>query len=601
MNLKFVSSILLSVCVLQSCLFAESEQYISSDIVLEKDADILDKTNVNLEEEEPLAETSEGVVDRVSLFRNYLAAQLNEYEGETAEAAFYYNLANQAYPNYKPLQDKAFSMQLLAGDWEHTARLARSLHEGEDPLPLSVIVLAVEELRLGNIQAAQKHAAKAVSTSKNIMHLHIINAYLRLALGEDPTVVLGEMRDLPYSPLMSPVKHYHLGNMFMLIDDLEQAELEYTMAYEQDNKSLFAIKGLVSVLQARDRQEKLKELFEKFFKDNPENIMMVQAKVAFEKGDLDSLLVDYDTATGVADTLFNFATLLSSQNASFSAHQILNMAIALNANNNMARFYKGILFEQEELLEEAYHAYSKVEEGSHVYTAAQLRLSGVLQIMEKYDDAISIVKNLQKKNDLELFNQVLAELYFSAERYNDAISLYTDVLNRKKDTFLPKNSAKNAKARAYFARGSAYERLLKYDEAAADLKKSIDLQPNNATALNYLGYMLIDLDKDIEYGMSLVAKALILQPNDSAILDSMGWAWYKSGAFDKALVFLERAIAELPEDPTINMHLGQTYQKLGQKNQAILYFDRALKIGPETQKDKAHIEKQLIELSGNSE
>lgn len=586
MALKLLATTLLPLFMLHSCLPLEMEDAALST----SDAELMYDYAEDFDALSEIEEGSNDSIDRASFIKNYLAAQLSEYEGDRADAAFYYNRAERAYPSYKSLKEKAFAMQLLAGEWESVVHLARELILEEKPIPLTSIVLTVEELKQGNLEEARRYAERAMKTSPKVVHLHLIDAYLQIALGRDPVEAAGEIRDLPYSPLMSPVKHYHLGNVFMMADDLEQAEMEYTIAYEQDSRSLFTVKGLANVLEIRNRTDKLEELFKEFFAQNPDNIMLLETYEKFRKGEsVQSISSSNTVERAVADVLFNFATLLSSQNATISSHQLLNMALALDPENNLIQFYKGILFEQEGFHDDAYHVYQNVQKDSDVYAAAQIRTSGILQSLGKLDDAIEVAKHLHEKYDLNIFNRILAELYYTAEYYDDAVDLYSEILTQE-------SNAQDQLSRVYFARGSAYERLFEYDKATIDLQKSIDLKPNNPVALNYLGYMLVDLEKDIARGMSLISKALLLSPNDSAILDSMGWAWYKSGEFEKALVFLERAVSKLPEDPTINMHLGDTYKQLGQMDRAKVYFERALKFGPETDKDAKYIRKQLARL-----
>ena len=601
MRLKFLTVMIFS-SLLASCLagksqddakLSSSEQSASENSVAKED--------MNEEEMQIFAEDMDGEnaivgdakdIDRVEFIRNYLAAQLSEYEGDRGEAAIFYDMAEKAYPSYMPLKEKAFSMQLLAGNWDDAITLARDLVIEEKPLPLALIALVAEEVKQGKPAEAERYLDRAIKLSPSIVHLKLVKAYLSIALGENIPDVVGNIRDLPYSPLMSAVKHYQLGHMLVMAGDLKQAELEYTMAYEQDAHSLFTVKGLIALLQREGKTEKANEIFERFFKENPDNIMLLESYEKFKAGKM--LLSDEPMTTrqAVADVLFNFATLLSSQNASIAGHQMLNMAEALNPEDEAISFYRGILFEQENQIKEAYAAYKNVKENSDVFVAAQVRVAGILQQGEHFDEAIKLMNHVLKNNNLPIFKRITAELYYVAGRYPEAVKAYSDILSEENTVEL----SAEKQAHVYFARGSSYERMLKHDMAEKDLQKSIDLNPNDASALNYLGYMLVDMNMDIERGMSLISKALLMRPDDASILDSMGWAWYKSGEFSKAAVFLERAVADNPEDPTINMHLGDAYSKLGRISDARMRFERALKIGMESDKDARYIREKLTEM-----
>jgi len=133
----------------------------------------------------------------------------------------------------------------------------------------------------------------------------------------------------------------------------------------------------------------------------------------------------------------------------------------------------------------------------------------------------------------------------------------------------------------YFARGVSYERLGKWDLAEKDLKKALEIQPDQPDVLNYLGYTWIDMGKNIEQGIKMVKNAYELKPEDSHILDSVGWGYYKLGDYEGALKFLEAAITQLPYDATVNEHLGDVYWQIGRKTEAKYQWQRALDNEPE--------------------
>ena len=107
-------------------------------------------------------------------------------------------------------------------------------------------------------------------------------------------------------------------------------------------------------------------------------------------------------------------------------------------------------------------------------------------------------------------------------------------------------------------------------------------EPNNAEALNALGYTMVDLTHRIAEGKQYIEKALKLKPDDPAILDSMGWAYYRLGQHQKALQYLQQAFTRL-KDPEIAAHLGEVLWVTGNKEQARQIWDEALR---ETPKDK---------------
>jgi tetratricopeptide (TPR) repeat protein len=154
----------------------------------------------------------------------------------------------------------------------------------------------------------------------------------------------------------------------------------------------------------------------------------------------------------------------------------------------------------------------------------------------------------------------------------------------------------------HFLLGSIYEREKKYDQAEAEFKKVLNADPLNAAAANYLGYMLADRGVRLEESLKYIQKALELEPNNGAYMDSLGWAYYKMSRFDQAANQLEKAARLISSDPTIHEHLGHTYLQLGKRREAQQLFERALKEWPSAASSDfdadqaAKLQKQLDEL-----
>jgi len=99
--------------------------------------------------------------------------------------------------------------------------------------------------------------------------------------------------------------------------------------------------------------------------------------------------------------------------------------------------------------------------------------------------------------------------------------------------------------------------------------------------LNYLGYTWIDKGINLKRGTEMIRKALDLRPTDGYIADSLGWAHYRLGEYQKSVKEMERAVALRPEDPVINDHLGDVYWRVGRTNEARFQWRRVLTLDPE--------------------
>jgi tetratricopeptide (TPR) repeat protein len=128
----------------------------------------------------------------------------------------------------------------------------------------------------------------------------------------------------------------------------------------------------------------------------------------------------------------------------------------------------------------------------------------------------------------------------------------------------------------YFMRGAMLEKMKDFDGAEAEFRKVLKKDPNNAGALNYLGYMLIDRNVRVAEGVEMIQRALKDDPQNSAYLDSLGWGYYRLDKLDEAEKYLKMSLERLSKDPTVHDHLGDVYFKQGKLKEAITQWERSL-------------------------
>ena len=117
--------------------------------------------------------------------------------------------------------------------------------------------------------------------------------------------------------------------------------------------------------------------------------------------------------------------------------------------------------------------------------------------------------------------------------------------------------------------------------AEKNLLLALKYRPNHPSILNYLGYSWVEKGLQLDRAQEMIEKAVKLRPRDGYIIDSLGWALYRSGNIKGAVKHLERAVQIRPQDPTINDHLGDIYWAIGRKNEATFQWNRALILNPE--------------------
>jgi Tfp pilus assembly protein PilF len=128
----------------------------------------------------------------------------------------------------------------------------------------------------------------------------------------------------------------------------------------------------------------------------------------------------------------------------------------------------------------------------------------------------------------------------------------------------------------YFRLAILYEKQNNRPESIQQIKKVLELDPNNADAQNFLGYSYAEAGENLDEAESLIREALRTKPNSGHIIDSLGWVYYKKGQYDKAVVELERAHRLMPQDSTVAEHLGDAYFQVKRHRDALRLYRRAL-------------------------
>ncbi|MBM4227649.1 MAG: tetratricopeptide repeat protein [Gammaproteobacteria bacterium] len=245
-----------------------------------------------------------------------------------------------------------------------------------------------------------------------------------------------------------------------------------------------------------------------------------------------------------------------------------------------ARFYLGQIAEMREQPEQALSEYASVPEGDS-YFQAQLRIAIVQGAAKKPDEALATLAALKPADEEQARQHVLveAEILINNERLQEAMALLDRSLNGTFDSAL------------LYSRAMLAERMNRLEVLEADLREIIAREPENAEALNALGYTLADRTDRLEEASGFIRQALALAPDSFYVLDSMGWVLFRMGKPEEALPYLEKARA-LKNDPEVVAHLGEVLWTLGRQAEARALWDSVLKENP----DEPRIRKTMQRL-----
>jgi len=201
----------------------------------------------------------------------------------------------------------------------------------------------------------------------------------------------------------------------------------------------------------------------------------------------------------------------------------------------------------------------------------QMAYADLIASRGRVDEGIQVLQKLAdgKEPDLDLLS-AMTGIYEHADKFADAQKVLDTAIKRFADD-----------KQVYFLQGALYERQKKFPEAEQAFRKALDLDKDNPSVLNYLGYMLADRGLKLDEALAMIKKAVDTDPINGAFLDSLGWVYYKMDRLDLAEQYLKRAVAFAATNATMYDHLGDVYYKTGRYRDAQTYWTKGLQYADE--------------------
>lgn len=255
------------------------------------------------------------------------------------------------------------------------------------------------------------------------------------------------------------------------------------------------------------------------------------------------------------------------------AHDLLTKTLEYSPRDpDTVHYYLGQAAEQMKQPDAAAAHYLEVRSGNYL-VSARARQAAMLARAGKLGEARALLAATQGENDAQNVRliQAQAELLRDGKEHAAAFEILSEGLKRFPDS-----------TDLLYDRAMVAEKLARLDAVEADLRRVIVLRPDDAQAYNALGYTLADRTNRLAEAITLLDKALLLAPEDPFILDSVGWAQYRSGNLARAQEYLERAYKVRP-DPEIAAHLGEVLWARGQRDEAGKLWQTSLQAHPQNE------------------
>ncbi|WP_074205468.1 tetratricopeptide repeat protein [Parasphingorhabdus marina] len=268
---------------------------------------------------------------------------------------------------------------------------------------------------------------------------------------------------------------------------------------------------------------------------------------------------------GAAFTLQRLANDLGSQQAPFLALVSAQMADRIDEDTDYGHLVLARRYSDAGATELAFDEFAEIGPDSpYRLIALNANLAGLIE-QDKFNLAISLVQDaIADDPDYPQLHLLKGQVLQMDQSYMEAAAAFKQAV-----TLAEQQGAKRSVLANYWlSLGGAQEQAGIWPQGLESLKKANELQPRSPTILNYLGYAQLERRENTEEAVAAIKEAFELRSTSPAITDSLGWAYFLTGEHEKAVKYLERALAGEPQDPTINEHLGDAYWTVGRKYEA---------------------------------
>lgn len=517
---------------------------------------------------------------------NYAAGRLAHEIGDPLAADFLLAAVNRD-PDNPVILNRAFLALLTVGRMEDAARLARKLRDTGTESGLARLFEALDAFRGGDYDRVDALTAGLRATGFESLILPVLKAWTHAARG-DRAAALDALGELQGNRALEPFRKVHTAYILDYLGDHEVALSVYKEIPDLRGISLTQpVLAHAALLQKTGDPDAALAMLDTYLERFTRNDLVTAQRDRLRHGKpVHSHAVAPAPALGLV--LFRAANELGREEASRPAIIYARMGHYLAPQLGEGRLDLARLLASAEMYRLATGLLRDIDPDDAFYGQARLQLAWTLQDAGRHAAALGSLDSYLMHAPKSVTGwSTRGDIHRSAEEYAEAIKAYERALA------LPPETGETHSWFLYFARGIAHERSDQWALAEADFLQALEIDPDQAQVLNYLGYSWIDRGMHLERGTEMIRKAVEMRPQDGFIIDSLGWAFYLQGDYAQAVKYLERAVEREPGDPTINDHLGDAYWKVGRRTEARFQWRHALTAGPESEDDRRRIAEKL--------
>lgn len=509
-----------------------------------------------------------------SLYGDFLVANFAGNTRDSRVAAKRYLAALEQDPANTTLLERAFVFSVAAGDMDQAVTLAPRVIAASPGSDLGPLILGVHALKAKDYAAARARFAAAHPDGDPDLMGRLTLAWTALAAGDAATA--RALLDPRGDPGADVFLAYHRARLEEVLGDAAATDAAYAAADKATGgKSLTVALAYATWLQATARVTDAQRVLQKFLDSAPGNPVGVSAITRLRNGHAIARRMT-SAQQGAAEGFYGIASAVGDEETQDAAIVYLRLAQYLDAGHDGALAFLGGAMERAGRIDEAVGLYLEVPAASPFYVTAQVSAADLLDDHGRTDEAIKILRRLERDDSTSaLAASALGDVYRARKDWLEAIGAYTRAIERTGPDYSEDDWP------LFYARGISNERARLWPAAEADFFKALELKPEQPLVMNYLAYTWVERGERTDEALAMLQRAVDQRPDDGYVIDSLGWAYYRLGQYEKAVEVLETAIQFSPYEPTLNEHLGDAYWKMGRRREAQFLWRHALKLKPE--------------------
>lgn len=501
---------------------------------------------------------------RAQSYADHLIGRLaNLNQDHEGAAARYFSALSRDRGNATLLEGAA-SASLAAGDINGARRAARMAPRADAP-PTVQLIRAVDALAIGRV--AQADAALDAVAGRSTQGLMV--RMLRLWTGADEGDVDNAIAGLAPFASIRPYGALFSYQQAMALDYAGRNDEALALYAEASVGGVFLPPAIERHADLLARTGAIADAQALLATDaNRSNPALIAAAARIRQG---IALADtpLTPARGAAMGLYGLAALLIEENDTTSALEALSLSLMLDPGLDAARLLAAQTQADQGRAELAGRTLARIPASSPYAASARVQEAWVLFDADRQGEALMLVQRASATGDVRA-TRALADMYRNLGRHDEAEGIYSAMIADQPNEW-----------RLYFARGVARERLDRWPEAEGDFSHALTLSPEQPDVMNYLAYTWVERGENLDVALPMLRRAVELRPSSGAIIDSLGWAYYRTGDYAQALLYLERAVELMPASAILNDHLGDVYWRMGRRIEARFQWQRALGLSPD--------------------